>query len=179
MAATKAAGCLLEPEPGDTVLVSEDAPGQAFILAVLTRAGGGPARIARDLDLTLGGTERTVTLAGRELNLGASETLRLTAPEVSALAEAASLRVGTVGVVGATLSMAFETISAMAGSVEETVGRLVSRVRRVYRRVDEFERARVGRLRIDVAEGLDLTAEKARIRAKKNVDIDGKKINLG
>src|SRR3954470_9732764 len=53
LGARRAASCLLCPELGDNVLVGGENDESAFVLAVLERAGDGPARVDVDGDMQL------------------------------------------------------------------------------------------------------------------------------
>ena len=50
LAARRAASCLLEPEPGDTVLIGGDLA-RCYVLAVLERVADGPARLSIEREL--------------------------------------------------------------------------------------------------------------------------------
>ncbi|WP_198371172.1 DUF3540 domain-containing protein [Roseomonas rosulenta] len=126
-AALRAFSCLVEPAPGDLVLVGE-AEGQAFILAVLARHGDAPMRVAMPDGATIGAAQDArLTLDAGTIALRADTT------EVTTR----SLDV-TAGRTGASLGR----VSLLAEAIETIAQRIVGRFRRSMRIVEDSEELR-------------------------------------
>jgi hypothetical protein len=178
--ARRAAGCLLEPGPGDTVLVSIGARGEAFVLCVLERAAEVPPVVGVPGGFTLAAGEGAVDVQGRRVNIAATESIGVEAGEVRMRSEGETyIRAGRLSLAGDVLTKAFETVRTTAGAVERSLGRLVERIANVYRRVDEAEDSRVGRYRLNVTGNMRLRAKNASLEAQEDVAVDGRKIHLG
>lgn len=65
------------------------------------------------------------------------------------------------------------------GKAEEIVGRLFTFARDKYERIESLLHTRAGRIRIESQSAYLLQAERANLRAKGDVRIDGETINLG
>ncbi|GFK93456.1 hypothetical protein NNJEOMEG_01289 [Fundidesulfovibrio magnetotacticus] len=177
--ALRAAGCLLEPEPGDLVLAVNEPSGAAFVLSVLVRASQAPGRAGLEEGLTLHAGQGPLTLDAGRLGLRAGQLLEMSAPRATLEADKAEVRAGALSLAGESLTQAFARIRTAAGAMERVVGRLVERATRVLRRVDECEDVRAGRYRLDAEDSLRLDAGEMRLEARGNVDVDGRKIRLG
>lgn len=178
-AATRAAGCLIEPEAGDLALCSTDAACSRFILTVLSRAGDGPARLNAGTQMEIGHAECDVSVLGRKVLVAAGESMSAVSGEAKLCAARAEADFETLTLRGGLLDACVGRAKALAGAAETVIGRIVSRARRVYRRVDDFEDARFGRLRMESQSSMDLESERARITASGAVDVRAEKINLG
>ncbi len=170
--ARRAAGCLLAPELGDRVLLASDGAEEHYVLQVLARVSTEPGRVGLEEGLVLHGGAGPLEMAGETLRLTAGERLELKAPEIA-------VHGGLVAMVGETLSQAFARTRCVTGSLERIAGRVVERVRRLYRTVEETEHARVGRLRLDVEQSLRMKAGRATLEAEETLQLDGNKIQVG
>jgi hypothetical protein len=177
--ADRATGCLVAPQEGDRVLLAGNDSGEAFILSVLTRASDEPALVGIDTGFSLAAPGGTVGIAADTVRLTATTGIELVAPDVGLTAREATIRAWHLRLTGECLSQAFASVKTMAGAVERTVGRLVERLRRVYRRVEEVEDTRLGRLRLRVDDSLRINAEQVAVAAEADLRLDGKKILIG
>jgi hypothetical protein len=170
--AARAAGCLLAPEIGDRVLAATSEEGESFILAVLERASEEPAEVGLNEGFSLRSQAGPVALEGQNVRIDARERLDMAAAEVS-------VKAGLISMIGGALSQAFARTRLTAGSVERMAGRVVDRVRRLYRRVDGFENSRIGRLNLTVDKGMRVKAGRVDMNAEDALKLDGRKIHLG
>lgn len=125
-AALRAFSCLVEPAPGDLVLVGR-AEGEAFILAVLARSGDAPMRVALPDGATITAADGHLTLDAGRLDLRAGAT------EVTTR----SLDV-TAGRTDASLGR----IALLAEAIETIAQRIVGRFRRSIRIVEDSDQVR-------------------------------------
>lgn len=157
-----ALSCLLCPEPGDTVLVARTA-GTCWVLAVLQRPGSAPLRLrtAGDLEIGVGGR---LTLAGSEMAVRA-RSARMLIEEVHHAGERLTAHVSRLKLVGLT----FETLTE----------RLLTRVRRSYRFVEETDQVRSAEIDHRASETLRLSGRNAFMLADGVVKVDGEQIHMG
>ena len=174
--AVRAAGCLLEPRPGDLVLaaVSADA---AFITTVLTQGAENEALLKLPA--------RTTISAAGELKFD-SDHLRASSAKASL--QAADLTVDAIKgrarfekftLTGRDLVAKLARLKSMAGSIESTADRMVQRLSKSYRRISDFEDNRIGRWSCRIQELFSLRARDSHLISEKKTKIDAEKISLG
>lgn len=177
--AGRAVGCLVAPQEGDRVVLAENGSGEAYVLSVLERASDEPAIVGIDAGFSLAAPDGTLGIVAGEVRLAAGQSIELAAPQVKLSANEAGIQATRLNLAGEHLSQTFAQVRIVAGAVERTVGRLVERIRRVYRRVEECEDTRLGRLRLRVDDSMRVNADRVTLQAEGNVRLDGKKILLG
>lgn len=178
--ARPAASCLLEPAPGDTVLLTHADDGSpCFILAVLQR----PQADAGQLRLP-GGNQLVSDTSGVRLH---AEALSLNTASQLEL-NSAALKVNTVSAdVNAKHWLGcFDTAETHAVNVRLTaktfssqVGRLIQRLMESFRKIDGLDETRAGRVRVSAQGHHHVDAGHLTHTAKGFVKIDGQKIDLG
>ena len=80
---------------------------------------------------------------------------------------------------GVSLSTSWRTIKLAARNIDTVAERLIQKVKRSYRTVDEFEESKIGRLRLLVSNRFFLKSKNTTVLADETVKMDGKKILLG
>lgn len=178
--AERAASCLLEPKVDDLVLVCRDGEGKGFILSVLKREKG-EGKLSLCL---LGDTELTVkggdlTVSADRVNLRGRHHLFTSAPAVEINAVRGIARMGDVSFLAGMLRGNIGRVKTTIGSLETAAERIVQRVKRCYRDVEDFEETRIGRARYLVKGMFSLRAKNSVIESDEAVRIDGEKIYLG
>jgi hypothetical protein len=163
VAARRAFSCLVEPEPGDRVLVGV-AGGTPYVLAVLERSGAAPMRLALPDGATLGAGQGRLNLAAGTLVLEA---------------EATQVATGTLGVAATRTEARLGRVSAIAEAIETIATRIVGRFRRSYRFVEEGEHLRARDLDHRASGHLHLRADTAMVQAGVLVKLQGSQIHLG
>jgi hypothetical protein len=163
VAARRAFSCLVEPEPGDTVLLGA-AGGAVYVLAVLERAGTAPMRLALPDGATL------ATDGGR-LNL-AAETLVMAATTTQVATQA-------LGVNARRTDARLGRVTAIAEAIETIATRIIGRFRRSYRFVEEAEQIRARDIDQRASGHLHLRADTAMVQAGVLVKLQGSQIHLG
>jgi hypothetical protein len=161
ISARRAAGCLLRPEPGDTVLLHLPEPGKAYVLCVLEKAG-----------------QVAVFDAPGELRIKAGGSLDLTAPEVRLRGRAGRIDFLGLDLLVGTLTAKAGRIAAVAASLDSHLGDLTQHIRLAVRQV-ETEIVRAGGIRQFIRERFLVRADRASILAEDEVTVDAKKIHLG
>lgn len=175
-----AAGCLLNPEVGDTVLVSIGGhASRCFVLSVLERSSPESAEIG------IPGGGRVICSEGKMRF--ESESIEFSAQD-QLLIEAESTRLES-------RHMAFDmevcrgAIQSLEGDAEKVTLRLgtfmghfdklLSRMKESLKWVDGLDEYRVGRSRLRVKGDHDIRATDSRTIVESTIRLDGKKINIG
>ena len=180
VSAHRAAGCLLDPEPGDRVLLVGLAGEPLRILSVLARASGETARLTfpSGLDLAVSG-----------------KPLAIRSPEGVVLETDASLRVacgdcgiraGSVSLTARTMSWAGEACSFVAGTfrvaarlLETLSGHLETKAKSAFRQIETVDHTRTGQTTLETDSLYSLRTGDALIEARNLAKIDAEQVHLG
>ena len=154
--ATRAESCLVEPAARDLVLVAHS-DGEAYVLAVLKRDQPGAMRVA-----VLAGKSTTVTT-----------------PKLEVQAAKGRARIDDFGFVGKVATVGVTMLKTVAESAERTAGRLVERLGRSYRFIEETENVRARDIDMRTEANLQLRGEHTVVMARKIVKVDGTQIHMG
>lgn len=160
--ARRAVSCLVEPEPGDLVLLG-GAASRLYVLAVLERAGTAPVclAVAGDMEIAAGG------------RLG----LRSDALDVAA--RTGTVTVGALSLAGGKVSARFGAMTLVADALESLVTRLMTRAKRSYRFVEESEQLRAADIDYRAEGHLHLRGETSTVQARVLVKMDANQIHMG
>jgi hypothetical protein len=179
--AKRATSCLLEPAPGDLVLIAGvDMGRQAYVLAVLEREEGAPATLVADGDLD-------IKLPGGSFGVVASESVRMVASkEVSVVSGAIHVNAVDGSVALERLSFLSKFIRAEVGrakifgeTVDSVLERVSQRLKRSYRIVEECDHVRAEQIDYAAKKRLSLHGENALVTAQHLAKIEGDQIHLG
>ncbi|GGJ21640.1 DUF3540 domain-containing protein [Neoroseomonas lacus] len=163
LAARRAFSCLVEPEPGDRVLVARSG-GAAYVLAVLERPGAAPMRVALPDGCS-------IEAEGGRLDLAAG-TLVLRARQGEVVVDA-------LAVSGGTATLRVGTVTLIAEAIETLARRVIGRFGRSYRFVEESEQLRARDIDQRASGHLHLKGDTASIQAGAVVKVDANQIHLG
>jgi hypothetical protein len=178
--ATRAANCLVEPEPGDLALLSADEFGRAYLLAVLERAGQGPVALTFEHDVDLKAPAGRMRIAaGQGVELVAGPELQIAAGKLGLHAAEAEVCVPQMSYYGQFLEAQVERIKLFGEACDSVFERVSQRVQRSYRWVAELDQLHAGHLNYLVKKLMSLRGQYAVVTAEKDVRIDGDKILMG
>ncbi|MBN2688564.1 MAG: DUF3540 domain-containing protein [Deltaproteobacteria bacterium] len=178
--AERAAGCLLEPEVDDLVLICRDEEGRGFILSVLKRRKGeGKSSLCLSGDTVLDIKGGALTVSAERVDLRGRRQLSASAPAIEIKAVKGTALLGELSFLAGTLRGSIGKVMTKIGSMETTAERLIQKVKRCYRDVEDFEETRIGRVRYLVKGMFSLRAKNTVIESEEAVRIDGDKIYLG
>lgn len=178
--AQRAASCLLEPEPGDTVLVAINTqPGPAFILAILTRAHPQDGKVLLPSGSMLHDTPAGLNLHTHNLSLQAKGSTDLTSDHLNLRSNTARVALDHVEAHFDTAHTQATTLTLQARSMSARIGRLVQRTVDYFRHTEKLDETRAGRLSVSVDGHHTTRAGHVTTHAQGFVKIDGQKIDLG
>jgi hypothetical protein len=178
--ATVAAACLLQPEPGDLVLLcrtpspSDGAePDRWWVLSVLQR--GQPAALAT---LAVPGAE-AVLLQAPKLNLAAPGRLQVSTGNLAVQALKTSLYSEAVQVVMGSGHVVARQLTRMVHVFHSVADIVTERCRTRVAVVDEVNSTQAGTELVESKDAMLLKGGQVMVDAKKTVRIDGKHILMG
>ncbi|NMJ42621.1 DUF3540 domain-containing protein [Roseomonas sp. JC162] len=161
--ARRAFSCLVEPAPGDFVLVGR-AGGQAYVLAVLERRGDAAMRLAMPDGATIGDGAGRLNLAAGTLVVE-TEATQLATRHLDLVATRTEAHLGRVGL--------------FAEAIETIAQRIIGRFRNVFRFVEETEQLRARDIDQRASGHLNMRGATASLQAKALVKLQGDQIHLG
>lgn len=176
--ARRAAGCLLEPEPGDRVLIVWTGDCEVFVLNVLMRDDMNSAALAvpGDLSIKAGGT---MNLSAETIGMNGGESVQVRTSNVELSALKGAARLGSLRFFGGTVSNRVGSMKTVAGALETVAERVIDRLGRRYTRVSEFEDVQSGRIRMLVKDFFTIRSRSTSIKSKDRVEMDADQILLG
>lgn len=158
-----AAGCLLQPRPGDTVLISI-ADGEGYVTQVLKRHGSEPAHlhIEGDAELRVQGGQ-----------------LRLAADGIDMQADLLSLRAQRMVDTGGLRQSSWNKRVDITGHQQSFITRRELHLERSVRRVTAHEEQSAGSMRLVVARDWRVRADSADLLGGRRVKVDADTVHLG
>ncbi|CAM3850308.1 DUF3540 domain-containing protein [Bordetella bronchialis] len=177
---TAAAGCLLQPEVGDLVLLSV-AAGQGYILTVLER--GTPESIAC---IEIPGSLRLSVPDGRlevqarqGVALDAGDALSLRAQSATAAFDRAEVASESLRLAGQDMHTCWTTRTDVSGTRLDIATRGETHLAQSVRRIAGHEDVSAGSLRQTVDEDWSVQAATADLKARDRVAIDAGSVQIG
>jgi hypothetical protein len=178
--AQKSVGCLVEPLPGDTVLVSQAASGKCYVLNILERAEQGHSTLVFDGDVELKTKDGRFSVAAQEgIDLVTAKDTSMVSAELSINSMQAEVTIQHLSFFGMFLQGQIQRIKLIGQACDSVFERISQRVKRSYRRVEELEQLRAGQLSYLVKKLMSLRGKYSVLTAEEDVRIDGDKILMG
>jgi hypothetical protein len=180
--ARKATSCLMKPMPGDYALLTEDALGDWYILAILSRPEEEHAstdlEFSGRLNVNIKGAGLTVASEG-EITMTSGVGLSLIQPHVNLEAESAEAAVGRLSFLGLSLKSKIGRIESVAERVEQVFGHLTQKLIDHFRHIAGHEEVRTHSTRYLVEDTLTMQARQAEHTAAETVRINADQIHMG
>ena len=172
---TRAAGCLLEPEPGDLVLVSLMHSGGSWVLSVLQKkTGKGTLKLPEDTDVALS----SLGIRANSCSVTARELLTNTDKQISKTG-VFWLQASVATVCGSMLMKQFANARSILGRLHERIARHTEDCDSFTQRAEETIEVSSRRVLVDTDAGLRVRSENVDVKARKLLDMDAKQIKLG
>ena len=179
VAAKRSFSCLVEPLPGDMVVVSRASSG-CYILAILERHGDQHACLAFEGDVDLRLKQGRLRVAAQEgIDLVTAKDTALVSPELSINSVQAEVSIQQLSFFGTFLQGQIERIKLIGQACDSIFERVSQTVKRSYRWVEELEQLRAGQLNYLVKKLMSLRGKYSILTAEEDVRIDGDKILMG
>ncbi len=178
--AGRAAGCVVEPEAGDVVLLSRDSFGRTYVLSVLEREGDAAYSLSFDRDVEIKAGEGKLRAAARDgIEAVTAGKTRLVSGELCINAARAEATVEDLRFFSGLIEGNFEKIKLVGRSLDSVLDRVSQKVKRSYRWISETDHLQAGHLDYAVKKLMSLRGGYAIVTAREDVRIDGDKIFMG
>ncbi len=161
--AQRAFSCLVEPEPGDRVLIGQVGE-EVFILAVLSRPGAAPMRLALPDGARIAARDGRLSLEAGTLAMEAEATV-LSTRMLDVAAARTDARLGRIGL--------------LAEAIETVAQRIVGRFRRSYRVVEEAEQLRARDIDLRASGHMHMRGDATTVQGTALVKLQADQIHLG
>ncbi|HEY6456049.1 MAG: DUF3540 domain-containing protein [Acetobacteraceae bacterium] len=172
-------GCVVQPEPGDRVLIGM-ADGTIWVTSVLERSSDAPMRLWAEGDVSIISMRGDVSLmAARCVNLDAGERTRLAAAEIDLHAGVARFVLDELVQVGRRASLMVGKIRYVGEMIETFAEHMLSRSRRSSMFVEESHQLRAGDIDHRAESTLQMRAQTMLMTADAVVRVDADQIHMG
>lgn len=169
--ATRAVSCLVAPEPGDRVLLTDDGDA-AHVLAVLERPGDGACTLSP-------AGARALDIAAPRVGIVGDEAVSVRGRAVRLDAETATLRVAVTRYVGRMINCFARALEVTADRLQSVSRSSVHQAQTYARSVDGVDTVRAGDALRQCARTATWQSKQTIIVATGDVRIDGERIGLG
>ncbi|MGD0530460.1 MAG: DUF3540 domain-containing protein [Polyangiaceae bacterium] len=177
--ALQAVGCIVEPQVGDVVLALVHEKG-SHVLCVLDRETQGPKRLAVEGDLAIEARGGSVTVAAHgDFELIAARRAHIVAGTVDVTAAEANAWVGRLTLVGDYVRAELGKVMLFASSMTTEAERVVQRIKRSLRVVEETEHVRAGTIDYRAEGMVNVRGKTTLVTAETLVKLDGEQVHLG
>lgn len=174
----KAAGCLLDPEANDTVLIVRNLAAGTYILTVLERCGRA-GRVMLPDDTTLCASDGALRLAGETVEVVGTAAASIAAPAIKLQGLRGEASFADLSLTACVAALKAGKLSLVAATIDTVAERITQRVKDCFRWVARTDSTKAGQVNISAEHRLDLKAGDASLVARHGVKIDGDKIHLG
>ena len=175
----RAASCLLAPSVGDEVLVAIVANRPAYVLAVLERSDATPAQLDMSGDTALRVRDGRLSIAADGIDLLSTADTNVISKKLEVRATEARATLDEIGVFARRLLAEVSSSKWIHATLERVADRVVERVGRSYRFVEQAEHVRAERIDYEAKKELTIRAENAVIVAEELAKIDAGQIHMG
>jgi len=177
--AQRATMCLVEPEPGDQVLVAS-LPGTSFVLGVLSRPGQAAPAMTFDGDVDLAvhhGKLRVTAQAG--VDVVTPGTTTVDSERIAVRASEGEAMVGKLRWLGTQVEAKLAKLTTVAAKVDAYAERFAQRVKRYYRFVEEQDQVRAEHLDHRARGTARVHAQNTVVTADKLAKVDADQVHIG
>ena len=168
--ATVAFSCLVQPEPGDTVLCAGDDQGRWFVLGILERPQSTRTVVQFPGDVVLRATSASMVSEGN-LNFFSAQEIHKS--------EAAVVDVREVTATGENLQATYRSIRFIGQLMNIMARHLVKRVHTYLRRTEGHDQIKAGQATRTVEGLYCMDSNYTVMVSKKDTRIDGERIHMG
>ncbi len=178
--AAQALSCLIKPVPGDKVLLTGNFFDGFYILAILEREEKEKHTFSFDGDVDLKLESGRLTIAAQEgMSMASAKDLTFTSSEFKVHCLKGEVNVHSLLFQGGFWLGQVEKLKLIAHTFDSVVDRLFQRAKRSYRRIEEVDHLRAGRLDYLIEKVLSMRGKYSMLTAKEDVKIDGERIHMG
>ena len=177
--ASCATSCLLQPAPGDQVLVAAS-PDRVWILSVLERNSSVRSILEVPGDLEIKAPLGRLELSGSKgLELTSAEGISLDAPRFRLITRLLEVVSAQTQWAGESLRARLDTVNFLGRVFDSVVERFSRKTVRSYRENEETDQVRSGQIDYRAAKNMTLRGRNILARSTELTKIDGEQIHMG
>lgn len=180
LTARRAVSCLIAPRDGDRVLLA-GVRGGCYVLAVLEREEASTTtQLAVDGDLEIKLPKGKLVVATQEgVDVVSGKDVSFVSRGLSINAVDGNVVLQRLSFLGTFVRAEVERIKAFAGSLDWVLDRLMQKVKRSYRVVEELDQVRAEHVDYVARKNMSLRGRHTLMTAEELVKVDGEQIHLG
>lgn len=176
----RAASCLLQPQQGDTVLLSGPDSSRVYLIAVIEQADTSVSRIEVPGDLRVVAAAGAVSIdSAADLRLQSAARLDMKSAQWTLAADQAQCQVADMRFAGQVLDATVGRLRVVGKVFESVADRMVQMARSALRLVDEVDQARVGHLDVRAEQTASLHGKHVLLTGKELMKVDAGQIHMG
>jgi hypothetical protein len=179
--ARRAVSCLVEPAVDDEVLIAGWPSGELYILAILERPDDTSTRVNAPGDVTFQVANGSFTVvAARGVNVVSADDIQLTSTKAFQIKAAeGQVFIERLAYLGQRAFAEISQAKMLVGALETVADRILQRVKRSYKFVEELDQVRAEYIDQAAEKNLRIRGENALVNAKKLVKLDAEQIHMG
>lgn len=170
--------CHTQPEQGDTILLADSDAGY-FVTDILSRPNPSPAVQHYPQGVELRSPEKISLESHTELSINSAGKTSVTSADLSIAALKSRVRILDLVAQISEFKGRFTKLSWISDWAEQKANRFRQRFTRSDRKVEQQDMQQAGTLIQQVDKTASLRAEHTIIKARKDVQVDGKRIHMG
>lgn len=175
-----AASCLLQPEPGDKVLVSGASVEECYVIAVLERAGSTPQNLQFSGDTLLSVQGGSLKLSSDErVDINAGTAVSVSANEMQMRASKAKLLFGELSAIGRAWNGTLGQLQLVGEALDSIFQRVTQHAKTSLRTVEETDQVRSGDIDYRAESNLHVQGKNTLVTARELVKINGSQVHVG
>lgn len=176
--AVKSFSCLIDPEPGDTILCCRDEDGEVYVLGILAREQSQKAKVSFPADTTIESATGNLNLfSNQAVTIGAQSINSFSKKEVHK-SDQAYLAFNEVVAHGRKLQATFQTVRVISNLINTMARQVIEKFKGYIRHTEDHDQIQAGQLtrRTDGLYSMD--SRNTVMISKKETKIDGEKIYM-
>jgi Protein of unknown function (DUF3540) len=178
--AKRAVSCLVAPEVGDAVLLSSEAGGPCYILAILERDEGRDASIALDGNLSIALPSGRFTVAAQEgVDLVSAQQVSIAAGRLELHAVDGDVTLERLTLLSTYVRAELDRVRLLSETLDAELERLSVRAKRSYRTVEELDQVKAEQIDYTAEKVMNLHGHSTLVTAEELVKVDAAQVHVG
>ena len=177
--ANKAYSCLVQPIPGDKVLITNIAD-QHYILAIIERPNVNDMTISFPGDVAFEATSGAMKLtASEQMSLTSAKKIQSTSTEIGINTATMKVQANECSVMGDKAVSQWREVNSFSSAMNLVTEHLTQRIKNSFKTVEGLDQQTSLNFLQTIGKTLSIRSRDAVITARKDVKIDGERIHMG
>lgn len=177
--AKKAFSCIIEPEPGDSVVCCRNEDGNFYILGIMERTKTEKINLSFPSDTTIASQKGSINIVSNDTVSIASENLNFFSRKTAHKSDQATIFFKDITAVGNTFMASYKTVSLISNLINTMAKQVIDKFKGYIRHTEDNDQVKAGQI-TRRAKGLYSMDSKHTIMvSRESTKIDGEKILMG